>query len=135
MAISANKEYYITQIRYFGDTNRLGAKSDDQIGSGGYFHINCPVGLTAAELSTGSAFYPYTPIVQLGVQALPGTMFMLNGSQDPIIIGASGMFELDLYDTPEKITKLEFTLGSLEAIDQNPDGYLLIDILRERNDG
>jgi hypothetical protein len=36
------------------------------------------------------------PIVQLGIQSVPGTKFYLNGSNNPIIIGNTGIYELDL---------------------------------------
>jgi len=39
---------------------------------------------------------------------MPGVKFYLNNEDDPIIIGASGIFELDLLNTSASITQLIF---------------------------
>lgn len=122
----ANKR--IAQFRYFGDSNsNFNSQDKDAI----YHQLdsNQPNGLTAADLCAGTVFTDYTPIVQLGIQALPGTKFNLNTNLDPIVIGTTGIYELDLSDSSAVITSLTFEQSSIEYIQSNPDGYLIIDIV------
>lgn len=122
----ANKR--IAQFRYFGDSNsNFNSQDKDAI----YHQLdsNQPNGLTAADLCAGTVFTDYTPIVQLGIQALPGTKFNLNTNLDPIVIGTTGIYELDLSDSSAVITSLTFEQSSIEYIQANPDGYLIIDIV------
>jgi hypothetical protein len=72
----------------------------------------------------------YVPILQLGIQSIPGTYFYLNGGLDPIIIGSTGIYELDLTGDIE-ISKLEFDYSSLQRINEMANGYLIIDIIYE----
>ena len=57
---------------------------------------NYPKDLINRQLISGSAFNRYMPIVQLGILTMPGTKLYLNGSNNPIIIGNTGIYELDL---------------------------------------
>jgi hypothetical protein len=70
------------------------------------------------------------PILQLGIQTVPGTYFYLNGGLDPIIIGSTGIYELDLNGEVE-ISKLEIDKDSLTRINEMQNGYLIIDIIYE----
>ena len=59
---------------------------------------NWPIGLTIDNLSSGTLFNKYTPIVQLGVQynsnyPLP---FYINDASNPILAHPYGLYELDL---------------------------------------
>jgi len=45
---------------------------------------------------------------------LPGTKFNLNANLDPIIIGQSGMYELDLTNSSAILTSLTFEKDSLD---------------------
>ena len=121
-------EKKVTQLRFFGDTNSyLNTSDKDAI----YHQIddNQPNSLSSIDLSSGDAFLDYMPIVQLGIQALPGTKFNLNANLESIIIGTSGMYELDLSNTSAILTSLRFDQDSLDAINATPDGYLIIDIV------
>ena len=91
---------------------------------------NYPSNITMANLASGSIFSSYMPVVQLGIQALPGTKFYLNNSNDPIIIGQTGIYELTLEGLSE-ITALEIDRNSLTAINNNIGAYLIVDILYE----
>ncbi len=103
---------------------------------------NEPSGLDYVDLggmeafTTGSLFdgtkggKKYVPILQLGIQTIPGTYFYLNGGLDPIIIGSTGIYELDLTGEVE-ISKLEIDRNSLERINNMQNGYLIIDIIYE----
>ena len=95
---------------------------------------NQPASLVKAALIDGSVFENPScfPIVQLGIQALPGTKFYLNNSIEPIVIGYTGIYELDL-DNQAEIIKLTFNKTSMDLIDENPNGYLIVDVLYEDN--
>lgn len=103
----------IKQIRYYGESNPN----------------NNPQGASLfTELVTGKAFSNYVPMLQLGIQALPGTRFFLNGNtSSPIIIGGTGIYELDLNGS--EITDLKFASTSLNAIKNNNNAHLIVDIV------
>ena len=105
----------IKQFRYYGEGNSK----------------NAPNGVCLNNLVSGSAFDDYMPIVQLGIQSLPGQMFRLNNGNDPIIVGISGMYEIDLCESTGRITDLAFDRATTSLITNNPDAYLIIDILYE----
>ena len=97
---------------------------------------NQPATITKEQLVNGKVFDNPScyPILQLGIQALPGTKFYLNSSIDPVIIGFTGIYELDLENQAE-IVKLTFNEKSIQAIDNNANGYLIIDVLYEDGKG
>lgn len=110
----------IKQFRYFGDN---AAK-------------NQPKGVISNDFVSGNIFsgdtsldsQSYYPIVQLGIQALPGTKFYLNDSIEPIIIGARGLFELDL-DGVAEITQLSLDPSSINLIKTIDNAYVIVDIV------
>jgi len=104
----------IKQLRYYND-------SSDK---------NNPPGLTKKELVTGRAFDRYLPIVQLGIQALPGTKFYINDAMNSIIVGYTGIYELDS-NLVYSIRRLSFDSTSMNLIDDNDNGYLLVDMIYE----
>lgn len=90
-------------------------------------------GLTMNNLISGSIFFNEStlgPIVQLGIQALPGTRFYLNSSITPVIIGSSGIYELNLRSEAQ-ITMLSFERASLERISDTPSAVLIVDAIYE----
>lgn len=92
-----------------------------------------PEDIVPAQLVTGSAFADKTPIYQLGIQSFPGTKFYLNGGTDPIIIGTTGIYELDLQEKAT-ITALRFASDSIKIITnalENAGGFLIVDIVYE----
>lgn len=99
----------------------------DERNSGGK---NYPKDLKYRALVSGSVFADYMPITQLGIQSLPGTKFYLNNSNNPVIIGYTGIYELNLEGMAE-ITALSFDAKSLEAVNGNANSYLIIDIIYE----
>ena len=105
----------IMQFRYYSDSNT----SKNQPSSAGM-----------AYYVKGSVFNNYYPIVQLGIQALPGTKFYLNNSLTPITIGSTGIYELDL-DGLSAITNLRFDYASMNAINENSNAYLIVDTISE----
>ena len=70
----------IRQFRFYGDGNAN----------------NYPKDLTATELTTGNIFNGLGSISQLGIQGRPGTTFYLNGQLFPIVLGPTGIYEVDL---------------------------------------
>ena len=104
-------EHIFKQFRYFGEHSLQN-------------------NITKQDLLTGQRFENYyTPIVQLGIRALPGTKIYLNGSEDPIIVGYLGIFELD-FSQGGSITSLRFNENSVNEIDNNlQGGYIIIDLL------
>ena len=107
----------VMQFRYYGEDE---TKKDK----------NYPQTITKEELVKGSVFLNYYPIIQLGIQSLPGTHFYLNNSNTSVIIGSTGIYELDLEGYTE-ISNLSFDRISLENIANNPNAYLIIDIISE----
>lgn len=91
---------------------------------------NYPSNISLSNLASGSIFSKYMPVIQLGIQSLPGTKFYLNNSNDPIIIGNTGIYELDLNGLSE-IIAIEFDRQSINAITLNKNAYLIVDILYE----
>lgn len=106
----------VTQLRYY----------DDMTGK------NEPYNATGVDFINGTVFNSWCPIVQLGIQTLPGTKFYLNEATiDPVIIGQTGIYELDL-SGGIVISSLRFDQVSIETIKNNPDAYLIVDILCDR---
>lgn len=89
---------------------------------------NQPIGATGGTFVSGSVFENYFPILQLGIQALPGTKFYLNNATDPIIIGRTGIYELDL-DGETEISNMRFDTVSVSNIANNVNAYLIVDII------
>ena len=76
-----------------------------------------------------TAFRAYAPIHQFGIQTLPGTKIFINQSQNPIIIGGTGIFEVDCDATTATINSFRIDQNSMETINKLPNGYLIIDIV------
>ena len=102
----------IMQFRYYAEKNNK----------------NQPKNISKSNLSSGSVFSNYYPITQLGIQALPGTKFYLNNSITAIIVGSTGIYELDLEGLAE-INNISFDAASLQAINSNNNAYLIVDIV------
>ena len=92
---------------------------------------NQPSNLTMNFLVSGAVFE--YPIVQLGIQSLPGVKFYLNHSTSPIVLGYTGIYDLEL-DGITEISHLSFDAASMNLINQNPDSYLIVDFIYESED-
>ncbi len=88
----------------------------------------------AKGFANGDVFKEYYPFYQLGIQTLPGVMIYLNGSEDPVIIGSTGIYELDASDGVEIFT-LQVSNASLSQISSASDGYIIIDVLYDDKKG
>lgn len=100
----------LQQFRYYGDDSPKTSNN-----------------LKASNLISGSIFPD--AIVALGIQTYPGVEFYLNGADESIIVGSSGIFEIDLKDNCE-ITLLQFEEKSVDFIGSpNNTAYLIIDLI------
>lgn len=86
---------------------------------------------TWTRYCTSESFKKYSPIISLGIQTIPGTKFYLNSSLKPIIVGNSGIFELDVKNTSATINNIRIDQDSMELLKNLPNGYLIIDIVYE----
>lgn len=91
---------------------------------------NYPSTVSLATLRNGTAFPRTYPIVQLGIQTLPGTKVYLNSHNNPIVIGATGIYELSV-DGLANITSITFDNASLSIIEQNDHASLIVDYIYE----
>lgn len=105
----------IKQYRYYTDNNTTN---------------NQPTNVTSQSYVSGKVFENDNcfPILQLGIQTLPGTKFYLNNAERPIIVGATGIYELDI-DGLAEIVKLTFDYTSMETIKNSDTGHLIVDIV------
>ncbi len=94
---------------------------------------NYPTGISIGNLTSGSIFFNdegLGAITQLGIQTLPGTKFFLNNSITPVIVGYTGIYELDLGSEAE-ITALAFDNASMNTINNITNAYLIVDAIYE----
>lgn len=106
----------IMQFRYYGEGQHEKEK-------------NQPSNTMSAEaLRSGSVFTPFLPFTQLGIQTWPGTHFYLNNAETPIIVGQTGIYELELEGISE-ITNIQFDYDSIQRIETNPNAYIIIDVI------
>ena len=92
--------------------------------------INYPTTITKASLISGSIFNNITPIIKLGIQAIPGTRFRVNSNKDWIVIGMTGIYELDLEGFSE-VNSLRFDKTSASIINDIGSAYIIVDALYE----
>lgn len=114
--------YYAEAVENSSNGNEKNQPKEIVSESGGY--IPTSYNHYVSGLVFGDAF----PILQLGVQALPGTKFYLNNALEPIIIGSTGIYELDLEGQTE-INAISFDLESMELIRNNNNAFLIVDII------
>lgn len=106
----------IKQFRYYGDGNIK----------------NQPTNISLLNLASGSIFFnteQLTAITQLGIQTIPGTLLYINNAVEPIVIGSTGIYELNLENISE-ITALSFHQDSLNFINHTSNSaYLIVDAI------
>lgn len=73
----------IKQFRYYGSKEAAGQQNYPNISN--YYGV----------LTKGNLFASHGGISHLGIQAIPGTKFYLNNSIFPIMIGSTGIYELE----------------------------------------
>lgn len=110
----------IRQYRYYGENNNK----------------NYPENISVENLTEGSIFFlenNLTSITQLGIQTLPGIKFYLNDTTKPIIVGSTGIYELELEGIAE-IKSMTIDPNSLKTIEDVGSAYLIIDALYEKEE-
>ncbi len=89
----------IMQFRYYQDNDSY----------------NNPTNLTGDHLASGDLFNIYGSVSSLGIQGPPGLKFYLNNGDYPIIIGNTGIYQLDMLDK-NRITSIRFPgLASIDG--------------------
>lgn len=79
-----------------------------------YYHeSNYPADLDRDTLVFGNIFQKLGPVSHLGIQAPPGTRFFLNHSVFPIMVGDTGIYELNL-EGIGRITSIQFQKDDLD---------------------
>lgn len=109
-------------------------KSEEETATTYYYRIqqlNYPPNLYSGNLVSGAAFKNCVPIIKLGIQSLPGVRFRFNTNLEWIVLGATGLYELDLKDSAGSIVDLKFDKQSIQVINDNQNAYLIIDIMYE----
>ncbi len=102
----------VKQFRYYGENNSK----------------NYPDEANYATLAAGNIFNDYRPVTQLGIQGTPGIKFYINNSITPIMMGDTGIYEVDLQGLGS-INSIRFDRNSLAIMDDyNP---LMVDIIYE----
>lgn len=83
-------------------------------------------------LINGNIFKDYGFISQLGIQGPVGLRFYLNSNTNPIMIGETGIYELDL-ENVGRITSIQFDANDLSKFytKELQSDQLLIDIVYE----
>lgn len=71
-------------------------------------------------------------IYQIGIQSLPGTKIYFNNSEQAIIIGNNGYFEISA-NSNVLISQISIAKTSLDLIDQNPAAILIIDTIEGKD--
>ena len=110
----------VIQVRYYGEGNKKNFPYEDM----------------ETGLLSGDIFTSYLPIHQLGIQGMPGTEFYLNGAANGVIVGNTGIYELNVENLVE-ITGLKFSKRTLDNINEAKNGtqYIIIDLLYEDGKG
>lgn len=110
----------VTQFRFYGQDNAN----------------NYPATGTINDYISGKVFTDKNcyPILQLGIQALPGFKFYLNDGVSPIVIGSTGIYELDI-DGLAEINKITFDKFSMQNINSSSQFGLIVDIVYEDGTG
>lgn len=106
---------FVNQIRYYGEGHVKNSSRD----------------VNFTKLRSGSIFSNTLPITQLGIQTIPGVKVFINNHTSPIVIGQTGIYELNV-DGLSHITDIKFDGNSLNLIDSSNNAYLIIDYIYEK---
>lgn len=87
-------------------------------------------GYSNGTIQTDRLKFKNTNIRQLGIQAIPGTQFYINETNQPAVVGLTGIFEVKSTSNIQ-IYRIRFDKESIENIRDNPSAILLIDTIEE----
>ena len=113
----------VKQFRFYGLNNEDNFPNTNFSGK--------PIGYN--DYVTGSIFREVYPISQLGIQGLPGTKFYLNENINPIYIGMSGYYDLEIKHGI-RVYRLGFDETSLQNINNTGNTGLIVDIIYGEED-
>lgn len=114
---SSNK--YIKQFRFYGTKDRASNNYPAYSSPNAYF----------TALTSGNIFQDHGAISKLGIQCRPNTRFRLNESSYEIVVGETGIYEIDL-EGYGNIFAIQFNAADLRIYDQaGVTDRLLIDIV------
>lgn len=109
---------HVNQIRYYGNGNLKNSSSE----------------VSLRSLQYGTVFHNHIPIIQLGVQTLPGMKIYINNHMNPVVVGQTGIYELNV-DGISHITDLKFDGATLNIINSEAsNAYLIVDYIYEKED-
>ena len=91
---------------------------------------NYPDEVSYAALLSGNIFQQYAPIISLGIQGSPDLKFYINQSSNPIMLGVTGIYELDI-DGITTLSSIRIDKESLNNITADNANPLMIDIIYE----
>lgn len=117
--MSTQVKQQIKQFRFYNYNDELNTQNPN----------NAPQVPSWRYYCDDTSFRYFAPIQQLGIQTLPGTKIYLNQSTTPIIIGASGVYELDLTNTTAILNSLRVAPDSMQTINNIDNAYLIIDLV------
>lgn len=80
------------------------------------------------KLAYGTAFHS-APIVQFGIQTLPGVKVIIN-DHSSITVGSTGIYELSV-DGLANINSIRIDANSLNNMQHNRNGYVICDYIYE----
>ena len=89
----------VSQIRWYGDNHA----------------DNYPTNISMEMLRYGTAFPRTYPISRIAIQSIPGTKVYINSGVNPVVIGSTGIYELDV-DGISNISSVCFDNASLQVI-------------------
>lgn len=103
----------IKQIRWFSDNDKR----------------NYPSTIDVDNLLDKNYFEQFSPILQLSIHTLPGVKVYFNDQEDnPIYVGHSGVYQLDLQDTSAVLWGMHFDEEDLNDVKDSNAG-LIIDLM------
>lgn len=106
----------VKQFRYYGDGDARNYPGTNDVSKNP---------MRRSTLKSGSVFSEYMPIIQLGIQAYPGIKFYINNSSNPVIVGQTGIYELNV-DGLSEITSLRFDGTTLDAVEKSVTGNTVV---------
>ena len=102
----------IMQFRYYGTKNKN----------------NFPANIKAVDISTEDFFKNYYPIHYIKIQGPNSIKFQINSNLNSVMLGPSGIYELDL-EGIGRIHTIRFDANSLKQLISDTENYLIIDII------
>ena len=124
---------HIAQFRYYAEQDKGGLNYHPALGNkiSSEEYLDLLIKGKLFEGQFGDIKYSFLGITKLGIQCRTNTKFYLNNSNYPIVIGNTGIYELDLENHGE-INNIRFDKTVLESL---AGDRLLVDIVYESQGG